>query len=94
MNGLFGKLQMSAPQPVAPDVAAAMGDQPTSAYQPLPAPVTTPTAVTPPPTAPVDPNAMSPEQQAASEWLAKQSQPKYSVGDPHLDKYINMFLGN
>lgn len=91
MNGLFGNLQMAAPQPVHPDVAAAMGDQPTAAYAPLPN----------------NGNPMSAQQQATSQWLeqnpspevdamnaAVQAKMKYSVGNPTLDKYINMFLAD
>ena len=96
MNGLFGNIQMNHGQPVAPDVAAAMGPGMSA-------------NVAPPPqqeaqAAPADPNAMSADQQALNAWLAQQEQakqqqatqpaPKYSVGDPHLDKYINMFIGN
>lgn len=98
MGGLFEVPQNMNPVPqqaMHPDVAAAMGTQPTSAYAPAPAPAqAAPQA---------DPNAMSPDQQALNAWLAQQEQakqaqqqqevkPKYSVGDPHLDKYINMFL--
>lgn len=95
MNGLFGVPQNMNPvpqQPMHPDVAAAMGDQPTSAYQ---------NPVAPPPVPQADPNAMSADQQALNNWLAQQDQAKqqeqpkqkYTVGDPHLDKYINMFIG-
>lgn len=93
MNGLFGVVQNMNPvpqQPMHPDVAAAIGDQPNP--------------VTPPPAPQADhPKAMSADQQALNDWLAQQEQakqqqqaqpaPKYSVGDPYLDKYINMFIG-
>lgn len=82
MNGLFGKLQMSPPQAVHPDVAAAMGQE-----------MGTP-PITPPPQ-PV-PQAMDPQQaeiEAMNALAAQQQKPKYSVGVPQLDKYINMFLG-
>ena len=92
MNGLFGNLQMNAGQPVHPDVAGAMG--PGMGAPP-------PVQAAPPPVQ-TDPNAMSPDQQALNAWLAQQEQakqqqqeqPKYkhTVGDPNLDKYINMFL--
>ncbi len=44
----------------------------------------------------VPPEGMSPQQaevDALDALSAEQQKPKYSVGDPHLDKYINMFLG-
>lgn len=103
MNGLFGNVQMNNGQPVHPDVAAAMGagmghpvQEPGMGNGGMPPPP-------PPPQQAATPNAMSPDQQALSEWLAQQEQakqaqqeqaskPKYSVGDPNLDKYINMFL--
>lgn len=96
MNGLFGVPQNMNPvpqQPMHPDVAAAMGNQPTSAYPQQPGMGNGGM----PQAAPVDPNAMSPEQQALNDWMAqqekaKQPAPKYTVGDPNLDKYINMFL--
>ncbi len=89
MNGLFGKLQMSAPQALAPDVAAAMGGElPPQPVQAPPQPMAAPPAQN-------MPQAMSPEQSATSAWLQQQQpQYKYSVGDPHVDKYINMFIGN
>lgn len=40
---------------------------------------------------------MTPEQaqvDAMDALAAQQQKPKYSVGDPHLDRYIQLFLGS
>lgn len=85
MNGLFGNLHAAPTFPVHPDIAAAdpLQPQPNAPVQQAPQ--------LPPGT----PAPMSAEQQATSAWLAQQEQQpkyKYSVGDPHIDKYLNMFL--
>lgn len=86
MNGLFGNLHAGPSAPVHPDIAAADPLQPQPQFQAQPA------AQAPQ----QQPGAISPQQQATSAWLAQQEQQqpnyKYSVGNPLVDKYLNMFL--
>lgn len=84
MNGLFGNLHAGPSAPVHPDIAAADPLQPQPQFQAQPVAQ-----------APSSPGAVSPQQQATSAWLAQQEQQptyKYSVGNPLVDKYLNMFL--